>query len=84
MDLFDLGWIRKAKGLEKPLRGDIRLLILLKSELDAEVELELLNDRTNLRGTWTKTVSARVEAFFFGGGTLGTVRSSKRARPKLP
>ena len=42
---------RTGELLIQALRGDIRLLTLLKSELDTQVELELLNDRTNLRGT---------------------------------
>ena len=57
------------------LRDDIRLFTLLKSEFDAEVQLKL-----NSRGTRMKTVLAGVEVFW----TLGTVRSSKKASPKLP
>ena len=37
--------------LIQALRDHIRLLTLLKSKLDAEVELERLSDRTTLRGT---------------------------------
>ncbi|KIJ90212.1 hypothetical protein K443DRAFT_15416 [Laccaria amethystina LaAM-08-1] len=38
---------RTGKALIQALRDDVRLLTLLKPELDAEVELELLDDRTN-------------------------------------
>ena len=38
---------RAGEPLFRALRNDVRLLILLRPELDAEVELELLDDRTN-------------------------------------
>ena len=57
-DLFELGWFRSANGLEA-LRDDVRLLTLLKPELDVEVELKHLEDHHNLRGTRRKTALAR-------------------------
>jgi hypothetical protein len=38
---------RTGEALIQALRDDVRLLTLLKPELDAEDELELLDDRTN-------------------------------------
>ena len=38
---------RTGKALIQALRDDVRLLTLLKSELDVEIELELLNNHHN-------------------------------------
>ena len=49
-NIFELGWIRNANGLEKliqELPDAIRPITLLKHELDAEFKFELLDDPTN-------------------------------------
>ena len=41
---------RTGEALIEAVRDDVRLLTFLKSELDAEIELELLDNRHNLSG----------------------------------
>ena len=73
---------RAGEPLIRALRNDVRFLILLRPELDAEVELELLDDRTNSWGTWTKMASPRVEVLF-GRGTREEKRRFWRFRGHL-
>ena len=47
----DLQCKRTREALIQTLRDDIRLRTLLKQALDAEIEMALLDDRTNTSGT---------------------------------
>jgi hypothetical protein len=59
---------RTVKALIQALRHDVRLLTLLKPELDAEVELELLDDRINSSREEHEPRGAAMLRVFFGRG----------------